>query len=199
MAVNNVRNIAPFINDEFVITSKWWNERINPITGETEIHRGLDIATSGSKNLYSILNGVVHSKGTFSDGGIYIIIKDDNIFSSTYGYATMYLHLASVPEIEVGARVIKGQFVGIEGQSGQATGIHLHLEMQNLNRFNNQWHWSYNKSDYIDPTVYMGIDNVEGTSWLYDGHIEPVPVHRRKTKFKWVLYSRKIREKTQIK
>ena len=31
-----VRNIAPFINDVFTITSPWWNERINPITGEVE-------------------------------------------------------------------------------------------------------------------------------------------------------------------
>lgn len=32
MPDNNVRNIAPFINDRFVVTSKWWNERINPVT-----------------------------------------------------------------------------------------------------------------------------------------------------------------------
>lgn len=30
-------------------------------------------------------------------------------------------------------------------------------------------------------------------------NIETIPIHRRKTKFKWVLYSSKIREKTQIK
>ena len=30
-------------------------------------------------------------------------------------------------------------------------------------------------------------------------NIAPIPIHRRKTKFKLVLYSRKIREKTQIK
>lgn len=29
---NNVRNIAPFINNVFTITSKWWATRINPIT-----------------------------------------------------------------------------------------------------------------------------------------------------------------------
>ena len=44
-----VRNIAPFINDEFTITSHWWYERIDPITGELKIHRGLDIATNVSK------------------------------------------------------------------------------------------------------------------------------------------------------
>lgn len=190
---NPVRNIAPFINDRFTVTSKWWNERINPITGEPEIHRGLDIATSGSKPLYSILDGVVHSKGTFSDGGIYLIIKDDNVSSPTYGYATMYLHLAEVPSLPVGARVIKGQEVAIEGTTGQSTGIHLHLEMQDLNRWNNVWHWSFIKSDYIDPTEYMGIDNITGTHWIYDGTPVPPTPSKKKGKFKWVLYAKKLR------
>lgn len=39
MATQLVRNIAPFINDEFMVTSPWWEERINPITGEVEIHK----------------------------------------------------------------------------------------------------------------------------------------------------------------
>lgn len=40
---NQVRNIAPFINDRFVITSSWWKERWGTI------HRGLDIATIGKR------------------------------------------------------------------------------------------------------------------------------------------------------
>lgn len=192
---NQVRNIAPFINDRFLITSKWWNERVNPVTGETEIHRGLDIATSGSKPLYSILDGYVHSRYTDSAGALCLIIKDDYPFSPTYGYATLYVHMASyAPELAVGSRVIKGQFVGMEGMTGQATGIHLHLEMQDLNRWGNVWHWSYNKSDYIDPTQYMGIDNTQGTWWIYDGTPTPPPTRKhKKNKFKWVLYARKLR------
>ena len=43
MTDNKVRHIAPFINERFLITSPWWNERINPITGETEIHRAIGL------------------------------------------------------------------------------------------------------------------------------------------------------------
>ena len=50
---NTVRNIAPFINDVFSISSKWWYERVDPITGEVKIHRGLDITTGVSKPVYS--------------------------------------------------------------------------------------------------------------------------------------------------
>ena len=190
MADNKVRHIAPFINDRFLITSKWWNERINPVTGETEIHRGLDIATSGSKPVYSMLDGIVHSLGFDNSQGNWIIIKDDNSSSPTFGYATLFMHLANSPDVLQGDRVVKGQKVGDEGTTGSSTGIHLHVEMQDLNRWGNSWHWSYNKSDYLDPTAFMGIDNIEGTWWIYDG----TPIEPSKNKNKWLKFrSRKKR------
>lgn len=190
MADNQVRHIAPFINDRFLITSPWWTERINPVTGETQIHRGLDIATNGSKPVYSILDGIVHSLGYDNSQGNWIIIKDDNSSSPTFGYATLYMHLANAPDVSQGDRVVKGQKVGDEGTTGSSTGIHLHVEMQDLNRWGNVWHWSYNKSDYLDPTEYMGIDNIKNTWWIYDG----VPINSSKNKNKWLQFkSRKKR------
>lgn len=199
MADNIVRNIAPFINDRFLITSPWWTERINPVTGEKQIHRGLDIATVGSKPVYSMLDGIVHSIGYDDSQGNWIVIKDDNSLSTTFGYATLYMHLADVPIVNVGDRVQKGQEVGMEGTTGTSTGIHLHVEMQDLNRWNNVWHWSYNQSDYINPCIYMGIDNIDDTWWIYDGTpIEPPAITIKKKKFPWVLYARKLRNKRSI-
>ena len=159
-----VRNIAPFINDIFYITSPWWTERINPVTGETQIHRGLDIATSGSKPVYSMLTGIIHSKGTDSSRGNWVIIYDNNPDSQFYGYATMYMHLVAQPTKSTGDSVNAGEYIADEGTTGESTGIHLHVEMQDLNRWGGQWHWSYNKSDYLDPTVFMGIDNIKDSS-----------------------------------
>lgn len=190
MAVQQVRNIAPFINDVFTVTSKWWTIRWG------ELHRGLDIATSGSKPVYSMLNGKIHSKGTTSSAGNWVIVVDDTIGSTTYGYATRYLHLVSQPTLPVGAIVRVGDYLAMEGQSGAATGIHLHVEMQDISRFNWQWHTSNTQSDYLDPTVFMGIDNIEGTQWIYDGTPTPTPTEDEKRKhFKWVLYAEKLRKK----
>ena len=194
----NVRNIAPFINDEFTITSPWWDERINPTTGETEIHRGLDIATVGSKPVYSMLKGIIHSKGTDSSQGNWVVIYDNNLNSPFYGYATLYMHLASPVLMPVGSIIEKGQYVADEGTTGQSTGIHLHVEMQDLNRWGGQWHWSYVQSDYIDPTIFMGIDNIYGTSWIYDGTPYVPPSSNKKHKFPWVLYAKKIRNKSHF-
>lgn len=195
---NTVRNVAPFVNDVFSISSEWWKVREDPITHEIKIHRGLDITTGVSKPVYSMLTGIVHSKGYDESQGNWIVIKDNNPSSQFYGYATLYMHLAEPSTLNVGDTVIQGQYVAPEGDTGHSTGIHLHVEMQDLNRFNNTWHWSYTKSDYIDPTQFMGIDNISGTSWLYNGS-PYVPTKRKKVKFPWVLYARKIRDKAHIK
>lgn len=194
--VNKVRNIAPFINYNFVVTSPWWSERTTGTS--TVIHRGLDIATSIPQPVYSILNGIVHSKGYDDSQGNWIVIKDNDPNSSTYGYATLYMHLQSASILPINANVNKGTYVGMEGTTGQSTGVHLHVEMQDLNRFNNRWHWSYVKSDYIDPTSYMGINNIKNTWWIYDGTPQPQPTpsgNIKRNKFPWVLYSRKLRNK----
>lgn len=196
-------NIAPFINVPFYITSKWWDVRVNPVTGQTEIHRGLDIATGNNDPVYSMLNGIVHSLGYSSSRGNWIIIYDNNSNSSTYGYATLYMHLAYAPIVSQGQSVVIGQQVGVEGTTGQSTGIHLHVEMQDLNRWGGQWHSSYVQSDYLDPTVYMGIPNVEGTECYYNGTpVPPTPptptTSSSKNKFKWVLYAKKLRNKRSM-
>lgn len=197
MAAQNVLYIAPFINDEFTVTSQWWHERIDPISGQITLHKGLDISTGVSKPLYSMLNGRVLSKYTDNYGALTLIICDDNVGSSTYGYATFYTHMASYEEgIEVGTRVIIGQKVGMEGTTGYSTGIHLHLMMQNVSLFNWQWYNSNNKTDYIDPTEFMGIDNIVNTHWIYNG-TPYIPTHKKKA-FPWVLYARKLRKKARL-
>ena len=185
MAVQNVRHIAPFIDIVFTVTSTWWTVRTNPVTGETEIHRGLDIRTQGGNNepVYSMLTGVVNEKGFTSKAGNYIIIADNDTNSPTYGYATRYLHLQNPSPLSEGDPVVVGQQVGLEGDTGQATAVHLHVEMQDISRFNWSWHFSYTKSDYIDPTVFMGIDNVYLSQWYYDGTPIPPSTERRKKKY----------------
>lgn len=194
MAVNPVRNIAPFINVDFTVTSAWWVERWGTI------HKGLDIATGHNDPVCSMLDGYVIDKGGSPDSstGYYLIIANDDINSGYYGFATRYLHLKEPSPFNVGDRVQVNQEVGTEGATGTGvTGIHLHVEMQNvaINTPRFTWKASNNKSDYIDPTLFMGIDNIEGTQWRYDGTPvpPPIPIGSGKNKFKFVLYANKFR------
>lgn len=176
-----VRNIAPFINDVFYVTSPWWTIR------DGKIHRGLDIATSGSIPVYSILDGYVFDLGYDSTRGNWIMIRNPE-----NGYTSLYMHLAQRTLLIKGQNINAGDYVGMEGSTGTSTGIHLHLEMQVVPN-NASWIVSDRKEDYLDPTIFMGIDNIQGTSWLYSRDIPPVPITKKRNRFKFYLYSRKKR------
>lgn len=187
--------IAPFINIEFVITSEWWELPRN--------HRGLDIATyySAGTNvpLYSMCDGEVVTVAYDTGGyGNYIIMKD-----STTGMGFLYGHMRDRSNKNVGDTVRQGEQVGIEGTTGHSTGIHLHLEMQDLS--NHSWQYQAPKEVYTNPATFMGIPNVEGVTAIYDGTPippeppePPTPTEWEKTKFPWVLYARKLRNKNYL-
>lgn len=178
--------IAPFINREFKVTSIFGADRTS------SIHRGIDIATVGSASIYSISEGTVYYKGYDATGfGYYIIIKNND------GTGFLYAHMMNASTLVVGQSVKVGQYIGLEGSSGDSTGIHLHLMYQNM--INDEWNYSKNLSDYLNPADYMKINNaVDGIWWVYDGTPEPTPKPpciKFKQSFKWVLYARKLRKK----
>lgn len=183
MAVITATN-APFIYEIFTITSVWWESPRN--------HRGLDITTGINSFLYSMCDGTVVFSGAQTDGqgnltgyGYYIIIKDN-----TSGMGFLYAHMASQSHLNVGDHVARGDRVGVEGSTGDSTGIHLHLEMQDISQHN--WIYGAPKSYYTNPADFMGIPNVEGTQAIYNGYVPPIVVTTKKH-FPWVLYAKKLR------
>lgn len=191
MAVVTPR-IAPFINVTFWVTSVWWELPRN--------HRGLDIATAtagGSVPIYSMCNGTVirsEYSGTATTGyGNVVIVKDD---VTNMGF--LFAHLDR-RDVLSGDHVVIGQQIGMEGSTGDSSGMHLHLEMQDLT--NHDWQYGAPKEVYTNPADWMGIPNVEGTECYYDGTpVPPTPTITtpKRKKFKWVLYSKKLRDRRQF-
>lgn len=176
-------NIAPFINQIFYVTGMYGVQR------PTHMHVGIDLATSKAEKMYSILDGTVIHKKYSSVRGHYIVIKGDN------GYAYLYQHMESASPLNVSDRVQIGQYVGTEGTTGQVTGLHLHMEMQNLSS-GRDWYFGNDISYYINPAEYMGFPNQSGISVFYDGTPidPPVPTPQSKNSLKWLkIKSRKIR------
>lgn len=170
MADYNAR-IAPFINQIFYVTSVWWELPRN--------HRGLDIATPKSDGtnipIYSMCNGTVVHKSWDEDGyGHYLIMKDN-----ITGMGFLYAHLRDATNLKVGDTIQIGQQVGIEGTTGSSTGIHLHLEMQDIS--NHNWIFGADKSYYTNPATFMGFPNEEGISVIYNGM--PQPIRQRNNKW----------------
>lgn len=93
----------------------------------------------------------------------------------------------------------------MNGTTGNSTGIHTHVEMQNYVQNGNTW--INNPSDaslwgsvYLPATNYMGFPNTLGISVYYDGEPKPpTPSSEvKKSKFKWVLYAKKLRNKRRV-
>ena len=86
------------------------------------LHDGMDIAGCGyGSNIFAAESGTVYTVSYKYDNGQYITIQHDN------GYFTMYAHLCSgCTYVKQGDRVQRGQPIGGMGQTGFATGVHLH-------------------------------------------------------------------------
>lgn len=86
------------------------------------LHDGTDIAGCGyGSNIFAAEAGEVVQSGYKYDNGQFITIRHDN------GYYTLYAHLCNgCRYVNVGDRVQKGQVIGGMGQTGAATGVHLH-------------------------------------------------------------------------
>lgn len=100
--------------------------------------------------------------------------------------------------LSVGDRVSVGDYVGHEGTTGNSTGIHLHLEMQDLS--NRGWIFGGDLSEYLNPADFMGFPNEGGISVIYNGTPRPPEppgpaINLKKNKFNWAIYSQKLRNK----
>jgi len=106
-----------------IITSGF-GYRSDPMTRSRQFHGALDIAASPYGPVKSPADGIVIKAGPTGGGmgtAVYI--------SHGLGVTTRYAHLARV-KVEAGQRVRRGDVVGTVGNTGRATGYHLHYEVR---------------------------------------------------------------------
>jgi murein DD-endopeptidase MepM/ murein hydrolase activator NlpD len=97
--------------------------RVNPVTGENQIHRGVDIPAPCGTEVRAVEDGVV----TFADW----TDSSGNTLSVTHegGWITRYAHLSKLTVL-AGQRVAAGELIGFTGDTGKlCTGPHLHFEI----------------------------------------------------------------------
>ena len=101
--------------------------RTDPITGEISYHSGTDISAPEGTPILAAADGTVTiANATDSWGGSYgYYVKIDH----GGGLTTLYAHCSSIC-VTVGQQVLAGQVVAYVGQTGRATGPHLHFEVQ---------------------------------------------------------------------
>lgn len=118
--------------DDFSMTSNF-GFRSDPISKEHKFHRGIDLKTDSSK-VYSMLHGKVISVGFDPLLGNFIKVQHGK-------YESLYGHLSQIL-VSVDDNVLPWTVLGISGNTGRATGDHLHLTIKK-------------GEEYIDPSLFI--------------------------------------------
>lgn len=105
-----------------VITSPY-GVREHPIYSGESFHSGEDIAAAEGTPVYCVLDGTVTETGTAEMAGNYVKIEHEN------GMQTLYCHCSEIYVTE-NAVVRSGEKIAAVGQTGLATGPHLHFELR---------------------------------------------------------------------
>ena len=107
------------------VSSRFSLGRFHPILKTWRAHNGVDYRAATGTPIMATASGRVQFLGVKGDYGNTVVLKHGG------SYNTLYAHLSRFqPKIRVGSYVEQGQVVGYVGQTGLATGPHLHYEFQ---------------------------------------------------------------------
>ncbi|MGJ3548951.1 M23 family metallopeptidase, partial [Bacillus subtilis] len=98
--------------------------------------KGTDFAAKAGTAIKSLQSGKVQIAGYSKTAGNWVVIKQDD------GTVAKYMHMLNTPSVKTGQSVKAGQTIGKVGSTGNSTGNHLHLQIEQNGKT-------------IDPEKYM--------------------------------------------
>jgi murein DD-endopeptidase MepM/ murein hydrolase activator NlpD len=108
---------------EFSRVTSSFNMRFHPILHQWKAHLGTDYGGAIGTPVRTVGDGVVEFAGVQNGFGNVVIVRHNN------SDETLYAHLSRI-DVRPGQTVTQGQRVGALGQTGWATGPHLHFEFR---------------------------------------------------------------------
>jgi murein DD-endopeptidase MepM/ murein hydrolase activator NlpD len=97
--------------------------RIDPLNGALRAHQGIDIAAKAGSPILAAGDGIVVAAGTRGGYGQAVEIQHGSGVTTLYGHASQLL-------VHPGEHVTQGQPIATVGETGRATGPHLHFEVR---------------------------------------------------------------------
>jgi murein DD-endopeptidase MepM/ murein hydrolase activator NlpD len=121
--LEHIPSIRPLLSGHI---TDLFGKRKDPFLYRTRHHQGLDIGAPSGTEVFAPANGVVEFvKTTYrrkSGYGKAVVINHG------YGIKTLYGHLSEI-KVKPGQKVERWDIVGLVGETGRATGPHLHYEV----------------------------------------------------------------------
>ena len=110
--------------DRTVNFTSGFGVRSDPFRGRAAMHGGIDLAGPVGTPIYATADGIV-GRSEYNNGGYGNLVEVNH----GEGIQTRYGHM-SRRLVEAGARVRRGQLIGLMGSTGRSTGSHLHYEVR---------------------------------------------------------------------
>ena len=95
---------------------------MDPITGRSAMHYGVDYSVRLGTPIFATGDGIVTYAGKWSGFGLTVEV------SHGYDYVTRYAHTSKIL-VKKGKRVRRGDVIARVGSSGRSTATHLHYEV----------------------------------------------------------------------
>jgi murein DD-endopeptidase MepM/ murein hydrolase activator NlpD len=111
------------------ITSRFGNRK-HPVLGYNRAHEGVDYGAPTGTPVWAVGDGQVRSAGWNGGCGKAVVLHHRN------GYETVYCHLSALA-VSAGKPVAQKQVIGYVGETGLATGPHLHFAVKRGGAFMN--------------------------------------------------------------
>lgn len=96
--------------------------RLDPLNREGAYHSGIDIRARRGEKVFATAAGIITQASYNGDYGNVVTIDHGN------GYTTNFAHLDRFL-VKKGDQVERGNIIGLVGNSGRTTGVHLHYEV----------------------------------------------------------------------
>ncbi|WP_260925723.1 M23 family metallopeptidase [Novosphingobium sp. 9] len=130
-------SIPSLVPVDYVRESSGFGLRDHPILGGIRAHKGLDLAAPTGTPIHATADGVVGRAQWVSGYGLLVQLEHGGDLETRYG------HMSRIAVAD-GQFVHKGDVIGYVGQTGYATGPHLHYEVRV-------------DGVAVDPTPYMQV------------------------------------------
>ena len=117
--------------------SSGFGYRDHPTEGDARFHYGVDLAADSGTEVCCFADGSVTAVGESSSYGKYCIVTHEK------GFRTLYAHCSRIT-VSSGAAVRGGGKIAEVGETGMATGPHLHFELQQ-------------EETYLNPVYYLDL------------------------------------------
>jgi murein DD-endopeptidase MepM/ murein hydrolase activator NlpD len=134
--------IKPVSARDIIMISNDFGMRTDPFLNLEQIHTGLDFVAPQGSNVYATADGIV-TFTQYSRTGY----GNEIVIDHKFGFGSRYAHLNEIL-VELGQTIQRGQLIGRVGETGRATGPHLHYEVLQNNK-------PVNPSFYYDNSLTL--------------------------------------------